>query len=171
MSDQPFPSASPSDVTRNDHTIRVFVEELSVGLESEGLPRIAGRIFGFLLVCQPPEQTAADLARELHASRGSVSTMTQLLLRTEMIERVSRAGQRADRFRVPDGALSALMRREPPRLAYFTRLTARGLDLLAGQPPEARSRLQELHDLFAYFARAFPALLDEWERQRAEESR
>ena len=31
---------------------------------------MAGRMWGWLLICEPPEQTAADLAEALQASRG-----------------------------------------------------------------------------------------------------
>lgn len=39
-----------------------FVEEFGIGLEASGLPRAAGRILAWLMVCDPPEQSAEDLA-------------------------------------------------------------------------------------------------------------
>src|SRR5438445_13508540 len=85
-------------------------------MATEGLPRMAGRILGLLLVCEPPERTAAELARELHASAGSISTMTRLLERAQLIERVSRAGERADRFRITPEQGSVLMRGDVARI-------------------------------------------------------
>ena len=70
-----------------------FVEELGVLLELEaGAPRMVGRVLGWLLVCEPPEQSAAELAERLQASRGSISAATRLLLRMGMIERVRTRG-------------------------------------------------------------------------------
>lgn len=55
-----------------------FVESMGLTLESDGLPRIAGRIFGWLLVSEEA-QSLDDLAAELRVSKGSVSTNTRLL--------------------------------------------------------------------------------------------
>ena len=44
-------------------------------LAQEGLPPVAGRMWAWLLVCDPPEQTAAQLAEAVGASRGSISGM------------------------------------------------------------------------------------------------
>src|SRR6516162_11727046 len=76
-----------------------FVEELGVLLELEaGAPRMVGRVLGWLLVCDPPEQSAAEVAQRLQASKGSISTATRVLLRMGMIERVRLRGERFDRF-------------------------------------------------------------------------
>ncbi len=81
---------------------------------------------------------------------------------------LSRAGERADRFRVTSEGLSRLIQAGIPRLARYRRLTARGLGLLSGQPLEDMARIQELHDLYAFFDQAYPALVDERERRRTE---
>ncbi len=140
-----------------------FIEEMAVAMEAERVPRIAGRIFAFLLICEPPEQSAADLARELHASAGSVSTMTRLLVGTGLIERVSRAGHRADRFRVTAGGLSSLVATGSVRMARFRRISDRGLGALAHRPPAELGRLRELRDLYAFFESRLPALVEEWQ--------
>ena len=38
-----------------------------------GMTPMAGRMRGWLLICDPPEQTAAELADALQASRGAIS--------------------------------------------------------------------------------------------------
>ncbi len=168
-------TARANDAARSDaadeQSLREFVEELAVSLEAEGLPRMAGRIFAFLLICRPPEQTAAELARELHASAGAISTMTRLLVGAGLIERVSRAGQRADHFRIPVEGLTSVVEAAALRIGRYRRLTARGLGLLADRPPDERARLQELHDLYAFFERRYPLLVDDWRRQRSGEER
>ena len=39
-----------------------FVEEAGIVFEQTGLPRMAGRIFGWLLICDPPHQSTDQLA-------------------------------------------------------------------------------------------------------------
>ncbi len=50
-----------------------FVERMGLTWENDGLPRIAGRIFGLLLVT-PGSCSLDDLAHSLAVSKGSVST-------------------------------------------------------------------------------------------------
>jgi DNA-binding transcriptional regulator GbsR (MarR family) len=151
--------------------LRPFVEEMAVTFEADGLPRMAGRIFGFLLVCRPAEQSAASLARELDASGGSISTMVRLLVGAGLVERVSQAGVRADRFRVTPEGLRALMDSATARVARVHRLTTRGLGLLADRPPGDRARLEALDDLYAYFEDRMPSMVEDWERRHFKESR
>ena len=84
----------------NQAEVARFVEEVGVMLELEaGTPRMVGRILGWLLICDPPEQSAGDLARALHASKGSISTATRVLLRLGFVVRWRLPGERFDRFR------------------------------------------------------------------------
>ena len=47
----------------NQAAVERFVEELGVLLEMQvAAPRMVGRALGWLLVCDPPEQSAAELA-------------------------------------------------------------------------------------------------------------
>ena len=38
-----------------------YIEDVALYWEQHGLPRIAGRIIGLLLVCDPPHRSAAEL--------------------------------------------------------------------------------------------------------------
>ena len=60
-------SARKAGTAAAEHHRRIaeFVEQFAMHLEAEGRPRMAGRVLAFLLVCEPPERMAAELAREL----------------------------------------------------------------------------------------------------------
>jgi DNA-binding transcriptional regulator GbsR (MarR family) len=139
---------------------------LAMHLETEGLPRMAGRVFIHLLVCEPPERTAADLARELHASAGSISAMTRLLERAGLIERVARAGERADRFRVTPEQLATLIDGAGARIRRFRELTEELLEVIADRPPAMRTRLERVHGFYAFMEKRLPALIQEWRREQ-----
>jgi DNA-binding transcriptional regulator GbsR (MarR family) len=142
------------------------VEEVALTLEREGLPRMPGRIYGWCLICDPPLQTAGDLARVLGASKGSISAMTALLVRAELIQRVARPGDRRDYYCVRPGSMSALMADGVRRIAAMRQAIDRGLDLLHDKLDETRGRLQDVHDVLAFFEREYPALLQRWEDER-----
>src|ERR687888_775303 len=112
----------------NQAAVERFVEELGVYFELEaGTPRMIGRTLGWLLVCDPPEQSAADLAELLQASKGSISTATRVLLRMGFIERVRFRGERFDRFRARPEAWDDFLWRED-QFTEPRRVFRQGLD-------------------------------------------
>ena len=52
-----------------------FIEEVGLLFEQTGLPRMAGRILGWLLIANPPHQTTSHLTEALLASKASISTV------------------------------------------------------------------------------------------------
>lgn len=146
--------------------VRDWVEQVSILLERDGLPRMAGRIFGWLLVCDPPEQSMEALAAAVQGSKASMSTMTRLLVNAELVEKVRPPGARADAFRIRPGQWRHLWRARVQMLEDAARLTGAGLALLEGQPAWVRARLEELHFQYRFIGERLPALLAQLERER-----
>ena len=139
-----------------------FVERMGVLATQAGIPRMAGRLWGWLLICEPPEQNAAELAEALQASRGSISSSTRLLTTVGIIHRSTRRGDRREYFSIPPGSIAALLRSEQRRLSPWLALSLEGLELVRDQPVEQRERMQEFHDLYAFFQREMPAITDDF---------
>ena len=153
--------------TMNDRQAQ-FVEGVGQLLAGQGLPRMAGRIWAWLLICEPPKQTAAQLAEELRASRGSISDSARLLTSAGLISRTTRPGDRREYFSIPPGAVTTLMQARVPSVVAMRRLMDEGLSLLEDRPADQRARLQEVRDVYAFFERELPAMLERFERERAE---
>jgi len=149
-----------------DPRLREWVEEVSILLERDGLPRMAGRIFGWLLACDPPEQSMEALAAAVQGSKASMSTMTRLLVGAALVEKVRPPGARADAFRIRPGQWRQLWRARVQLLEEATRLTGRGLELLADRPPAVRARLEELHHQYRFIGEKLPGLLEQLDRER-----
>lgn len=143
-----------------------FIEEVGVEFERAGLTRMAGRILGCLLVCDPPHQSITDLAETLQASKGSISTMTRLLIQAGLVERLSLPGERRDYFCIKLGAWSQLLQQKLQQISAIRKLAERGLDLLQDEAPERRHRLEEMRDIHVFFEQEWPQLLERWERDR-----
>jgi hypothetical protein len=143
--------------------VRPFVEDVALFHERFGLPRMAGRILGWLLVCEPAHQTMADMARALGGSKASMSTMTRLLAQLRLIERVRRPGERQDRFGIRPGLWVDGFRREAASYGAARAMYERGLAALAGRPPAVRARLEDARDLYAFFEAEVPKVLARWE--------
>jgi DNA-binding transcriptional regulator GbsR (MarR family) len=154
---------SEDDAQRKLH----FVEEIGLVFEEAGMTRMAGRILGWLLICDPPHQTLNDLAEVLQASKGSISTMTRLLIQTGLVERVSLPGQRRDYFRIRPGAWVQIMVRRIEAIRAIREMAERGLALLEGADGVQRRRLDEFHSLYTFLERKMPELLVEWQQKYA----
>ena len=139
-----------------------FVEEMGQFLGSSGMTPMAGRMWAWLLICEPPEQTASDLAEALHASRGAISGTARLLASAGLIRRMRRRGDRREYFTAPPGALRSLLTGAGASYRRFREITEDGLVALADRPPSARARLQEVHDAYLFFEREYPALIERY---------
>lgn len=141
-----------------------FVEEFALAYEAAGLPRIAGRILGWLMVCDPPEQTAAQLVTTLGVSKASISTMTRLLTQMHLIERVPKRGARSDFYRVRPGIWSERVKNGLASLATYKRLAEKGLQLMETAPPERSERLLEMYQIYSFFEEELKGLLERLEQ-------
>jgi DNA-binding transcriptional regulator GbsR (MarR family) len=136
-----------------------FVADMGQFLGASGMTPMAGRMWGWLLICDPPEQTADELATQLHASRGAISGTARMLQTAGLIRRTTRRGDRREYFSVPPGTFDALIIGAGKSFRRFVQLTGQGLELLRHRPPAARERLREVHDAYAFLDREFPALI------------
>ncbi|UCD57242.1 MAG: MarR family transcriptional regulator [Candidatus Hydrogenedentota bacterium] len=150
---------------------REFAEEFGILFESMGLPCMAGRIWGWLLTSDPPHQTAADIAKGVSASRGSVSTMTNNLMQSGLVDRVGVPGERSKLYRIKSGGFTEILRTRMRFITELRKTLGKGLGFLKDETPEVRRRLEEYLDLCIFFEREFPALIDKWEEERKRTNR
>ncbi len=130
------------------------------------MPRMAGRLLGTLLVAAEPAMSSTALGTELGVSKGSISSMTRLLLQLGMIEREHRRGERADYFRLRADVSGHLTSGFVESMSDVRALAERGLALGEAMHPQNRALLADLLDLDSVLAREFPALLERWARER-----
>lgn len=131
-----------------------WVESVTAFLTRDGISPIAGRILGWLMICDPPEQTAAQIALAIGASRASITTNMQILTTMEIVSRRTRAGERTAYYRIEDGAWEKLVQRQVASLTSFCEITSDGMSLLG--PDSARAaRIRTAHQTFDWMAQVF----------------
>jgi DNA-binding transcriptional regulator GbsR (MarR family) len=126
-----------------------FIEQLALLAEADGLPRIAGKIVGLLVIGQEP-LSFDEIAEQLQVSRGSVSTNTRLLETRGVIRRVSRLGERRDLFEVGPDFLERILEHQLERQRAMRRIsstTRKGLPSTQARAKEALKQLEELNSL------------------------
>ena len=143
-----------------------FIEDIGLFFEQMGMPRMAGRILGVLLISDPPAQSITDIGHRLNASKSSISIMTRLLTENGLIERVASPIPRRDYFRFKPGGWVIYMRQWLELMAGLHKITERGLALVQDKPDPLKERLLEAHDLFSYLEENFPKLLADLQQRR-----
>jgi DNA-binding transcriptional regulator GbsR (MarR family) len=145
---------------------RSFIEEVGVVFEQTGIPKMAGRVFGWLLISDPPYQSPGELAEVLRASKGSISTSIRLLQQLGFLERHMIPGSRHDNFRLPEKAIKMLIRHGlEQEIKMFRGLAERGLELTQSLPAKRKAWLKEMQSRYGYLEKTFPALMDQYERE------
>ena len=139
----------------NEHEA-VFVEQLGQHLYARGMQRMAGRVWAWLLICDPLEQTAEQLAHDLHASRGAISGAVRSLTAAGVVQRSRRRGDRREFFSAPPGAIRRMVATSGAVMAQGREIADEGLAMLNDRSPEDRTRLLEFRDLYAYYEREWP---------------
>ncbi len=140
-----------------------FIEAMARVLGA-GMPPMAGRMWAYLAICEPPERTAAEIAERLHASRGSISGMARLLEHIGLVRRGTKPGDRREYFSIPPRAARRLMERGAEQMRASREIVEEGLTLIAGRPSDAQARLRDLRDMYAFFEGEWPALLERLHR-------
>lgn len=144
-----------------------FAEDVGLFFEQMSLPRMAGRVLGWLLICDPSHQSMNELAEALSASKASISNNTRLLIQFGLIERISLPGERRDYFRIEPNAWQRMIKHRAAQVVSFRRLAERGLTLIADKEPHLKTRLQEMRDIYAFYEREFPRLIEKFDREQA----
>ncbi len=135
----------------------LFVERVGRFWESVSLGRSAGRILGWLMICEPVHQSAADLVSTLGMSTGSVSTQIRQLERIGLVERVTFPQDRASYFQLPESVWSMSMNAEFERLEQMRALAASAAGVLPTVRPE---RVSELALVAEFFTEEWQGLMD-----------
>lgn len=143
-----------------------FIEQAADIMDEDGLPHMAGRVIGALLVCVPPHLSLDELAEKVQASKGAISMATQLLLRLGFIERISLPGERRHYYRLRSNFLEDVMLERTEHILRHRQLFEAGTQLLRDEPMEVKSRLIELQAYLDFFADELPGLSERWRNRR-----
>ncbi len=111
-----------------------FIEIMGRHFEEEGTARIAGRLCGLLILTDEPA-SLDELADRLRVSKGSVSLNARLLENAGIAERVTRAGDRRDFYRIAPDMSTRFLERQIERIR-----------VLDGRMTAARERMEPLSD-------------------------
>lgn len=133
-----------------------FVEHVGRYWESWGQSRTAGRMLGWLMICEPPAQSSAALAEQLSVSAGSISTVTRQLTQFRLVRRVTFPGDRASYFQLHDHAWIQVMHARMDGIRGLHELALAATPLTPVTRPD---RVDELRFITEFMLKEWPELM------------
>lgn len=122
--------------------------------DQDGLPLIAGRILGWLTVCDPPEQTAGEISEAIGASRASLTTNLRLLRSVGFVSQITKPANRTVYYLVDEHAWEKVVQRQVASLTSLGEIMRDGVELVGGATRRG-ARVRAAHDVFAWLEKVF----------------
>ena len=151
-----------------EKTVQEFIERMGIAAQADGLPRIAGRMFGYFVI-EGGTHSFSELADQLSVSRGSVSTNARLLEALGILERITRPGDRQDYFRLADDPYGQLMQGYSERMRKISQIVDETLNAMPRSQQASRIRLGEMKRFYETAVDYCCAVLKKW-REPADKS-
>jgi DNA-binding MarR family transcriptional regulator len=142
-----------------------FVDRMGLVMERLGGARTMGRLYGRLLISDPPDRSLTELAVDLAVSKASASVVARQLETAGMVERVPASG-REHRYRITAGGWAETLRVQLVGVRLGLETLEFGLSAVDPQSPLVRARLEEARDFFAFGEFDTNELVRRWEEYR-----
>ena len=152
-----------SDISARGAGVADVVEHMGLWFSSLGVPRAAGQMFGYLLACDPAEQSASDIAAGVGMSRASVSSAAKLLQSMNAVEERHRVGDRKTYYRLRAGWW---VHAATTKMTGFDRLADEARRIRAAGSVTRTDGLDELIAFSEFWSDEIPKLQERWEQQR-----
>lgn len=151
----------------DDHPGMGPAEQAASMMTAAGMARMPARVM-MALVGSPDEgYTAAELAERLGVSAGAVSGAVRYLQTMHIVQRLSRPGDRRDRYDLADGAFGGVVTANAPLYGRLAELMDRIADENTDAPISV-ARARETADFLRFLTERMPRLVDEWRAERGD---
>lgn len=146
---------------RNSHQAAdAFIERMGLSAEADGLPRIAGRMWGFFIIHGGP-CSFAELAERLQVSRGSISTNARILRDLGILERVAKAGDRQDYYQLSNEPYTRMLEGYAARMRDTVHSAHQAASDLPTEWIEAKQRLADMQVFYTSAVTTTEQLINE----------
>ncbi|SEG96725.1 DNA-binding transcriptional regulator GbsR, MarR family [Nonomuraea solani] len=142
-----------------------FIDRMGLVMERFGGTRTMGRLYAWLMICDPPYQSLTELAAQLGVSKTAISTIARQLETGGMIEHVP-AQDRQHRYRIVPGGWTQVLRAQFAAVRPVRETLDFALEFVGEEPRGPRERLEEQRDFFVFLERDADEMLERWRQYR-----
>lgn len=142
-----------------------YIEDVGLFYEKYGLPKMAGRILGYLISSESDNNSFDDLKEELKASKGSISGNVKLLLNQNMIEKHMLTGDRKSYYKIALNSLQNIMEAKVKSVSAFKLIFERGIEINSNKQSENYKALTDILKYYEFLEEEIPLLKVKWENK------
>ncbi|MEX0779990.1 MAG: hypothetical protein WD491_12765 [Balneolales bacterium] len=142
-----------------------YIEEMGLLIEQSGMTRMAGRIFGYVIVCDENGVSFDQIRHVLHASKGSISTNLKQLVQVGFLEQVSLPGDRKTYYRLSPMNMGEIMKARYGIIKKFVEAFIRGREL-KNKDDYVSQWLLESSSFYSWIEEQTEDMITRWERDK-----
>lgn len=151
---------------QQDDAVLRFVEQFALILSEAGMPRMAARVFAYVLADDAERYTASELAAGLRVSLAAISGAVRQLVQLGLLGKEREPGSRSDHYRVyDDDVWYAITTQRTAILDHQIDFLTEGLKLLDVARPGGR-RVRETLEFYRFMQVEILRSLERWREHR-----
>lgn len=159
------PSGQDSDYQEK---LLQFTEKLAMLLTEAGLPRMAARVFAYVLAEDSDKYTAKELAEGLRVSPAAISGAVRPLVQGGLLIKGRDPGERADHYRIDDSDVwGTIMSQRRPLIRRYIDILEEGAHDL-GRTRRGPRRLRETVEFYRFMDHDLEETMKRWKDRRAQ---
>jgi len=143
-----------------------YIERVGLFYETYGLPKMAGRILGYLISSESDNNSFDDLKDALKASKGSISGNINLLLNQSMIVKHMISGDRKSYYKISLNSLESILESKVKSVTQFKMILKQGLLFDQNDNSPKSQNLTEILNYYEFLEREIPLLRVKWKQEK-----
>ena len=151
---------------RADDAVRWFVEQFALLLANSGLPRMAARVFAYLLAGDGEKRTVGQVAAALGVSPAAVSGAVRHLSQAGLVIRDREPGAGADSYRVREDAWQVIAVRAVEAVDRAVDALSASVERLDQETDAVSDGVREALEFYRFWREELPATMERWRKHR-----
>ncbi len=146
-----------------------YIDELGLFFKRFGLSRIAGNVWGLLILAEHP-LSIDEIAARLQVSRTAIVTNLQTLQAVAMVQVAPRRGRgdRREYYQIGEDSWENMLKSGDERINLLLGLTKTGLNIIRTDNQEAYKRLKQMEAFFEFWQEWSETFEQAWEKRKTE---
>jgi DNA-binding transcriptional regulator GbsR (MarR family) len=151
---------------RADDAVRWFVEQFALLLADSGLPRMAARVFAYLLAGDREKHTVGQVAAGLGMSPAAVSGAVRHLSQAGLVIKDREPGASADSYRVYEDAWQVIAVRTVDSVDRAVDVLSASVERLDQETAAVSDGVREALEFYRFWSGELPATMERWREHR-----
>ncbi len=148
-----------------------IIEKMALFTEKRGGTPMNGRVFGYLLIANPPKQDFFGICKALDASKGAVSNALNELIDFGVVDYSKKEGERKRYFYIDHQGWMETAKRELRSVTLFKTLIDDIISIRSNDEfNEFRAHLEHISEFYKVMSFRLEEFIKDWEQEQDSKS-